>query len=58
MPAILAAFDLGSDGRLSEGPTARGRLGADGDRRYNEGWVREYLDRPLTRRQTEALLES
>jgi Ser/Thr protein kinase RdoA (MazF antagonist) len=28
VPAILAAFDLGPDGRLSDGPVATGRLGA------------------------------
>ena len=28
VPSILAAFDLGSWGRLSDGPVASGRLGA------------------------------
>jgi hypothetical protein len=28
VPAMLAAFDLGSSGRLSEGPVASGRLGS------------------------------
>ena len=28
VPAILAAFDLGSDGSLSDGPVASGRIGA------------------------------
>lgn len=28
MPALLAAFDLGADGRLSDGPVASGRLGS------------------------------
>ncbi len=28
VPGILAAFDLGSRGRLSDGPVASGRLGS------------------------------